>query len=80
MEQIAISKFKANCLAVLEQVRKTRQPVLVTRFGRPVAQVAPPPVADRPMGWLGALAGTGRIQGDIVSLASGEQDWSASRP
>lgn len=79
MEQIAVSKFKATCLAVLEQVRKTRQPVLVTRFGRPLAQVAPPPVAERPAGWLGALAGTGRIQGDIVSPASGARDWDALR-
>jgi prevent-host-death family protein len=80
MEQIAISKFKANCLAVLERVRKTRQPVLVTRFGRPLAEVAPPPVSERPVGWLGALAGTGRIQGDIVSPATGERDWSGLRP
>ncbi len=79
MEQIAISKFKATCLAVLERVRKTRQPVLVTRFGRPIAEVAPPPVAERPAGWLGALAGTGRIRGDIVSPAADERDWDALR-
>ncbi|MGO9095084.1 MAG: type II toxin-antitoxin system Phd/YefM family antitoxin [Bryobacteraceae bacterium] len=79
MQQIAVSKFKATCLAVLEQVRKTRQPVLVTRFGRPIAEVAPPPVAERPAGWLGALAGTGRIRGDIVSPAADERDWDALR-
>jgi len=28
MEEIAISKFKATCLAVMERVRRTRQPVL----------------------------------------------------
>jgi len=33
MEEIAISKFKATCLAVLENVRKTGKTVLVTRFG-----------------------------------------------
>lgn len=36
METIAISAFKATCLAVLERVRKTRKPILVTRFGEPV--------------------------------------------
>jgi predicted nucleic acid-binding protein len=30
MEEIAISKFKATCLSVLEQVRKTKKPILVT--------------------------------------------------
>ena len=39
MEEIAISKFKATCLAVMERVRRTRQPVLVTRFGEPVAEI-----------------------------------------
>jgi len=31
MEEIAISKFKATCLAVLERVRLTNQPIRVTR-------------------------------------------------
>jgi prevent-host-death family protein len=79
MEEIAISKFKATCLAVLEKVRKTKKPVLVTRFGKPVAQVAPPSIPQRRAGWLGALAGSGRVVGDIVSPAVGDQDWEALR-
>ncbi len=31
-ETMAISKFKATCLAVLERVRRTGRPVVVTRF------------------------------------------------
>ena len=77
MEQMAISKFKATCLSVLERVRKTKRPVLVTRFGEPVAEVVPPTVPPRRAGWLGAMAGTGRIDGDIVSPASDERDWEA---
>jgi antitoxin (DNA-binding transcriptional repressor) of toxin-antitoxin stability system len=42
MEEIAISKFKATCLAVLENVRKTGKAILVTRFGEPMAEVVPP--------------------------------------
>jgi prevent-host-death family protein len=79
MEQIAVSKFKATCLSVLERVRKTRKPVLVTRFGVPVAEVVPPSTPERPAGWLGAMAGTGRTVGDIVSPASEERDWEALR-
>lgn len=77
MEQIAISKFKATCLAVLERVRRTRRPVLVTRFGEPVAEVVPPRVAKKPTRWIGSLAHTGRISGDIVAPASDERDWEA---
>jgi prevent-host-death family protein len=79
MEQIAISKFKATCLAVLERVNRTRQPVLVTRFGVPVAEIVPPPPPERPASWLGRMAGTGRIAGDIIAPASDEEDWDALR-
>ena len=75
MREIAISKFKATCLEVLERVRKTRKPVLVTRFGKPIAEVQPAS-APKPTGdWLGSLAGTAKIRGDIVSPASDAEDW-----
>jgi prevent-host-death family protein len=77
MEEIAISKFKATCLEVLERVRRTRKPVLVTRFGEPVAEVTPPSNTKRKGDWLGAMAGTARIKGDIVSPASDANDWEA---
>jgi prevent-host-death family protein len=76
MEEIAISKFKATCLGVLERVRRTGTPVLVTRFGEPVAEVVPAPTPKRRATWLGAMAGTGSIAGDIVSPVA-EDDWEA---
>lgn len=75
MEEIAISKFKATCLAVLERVRKTGKPVLVTRFGQPVAQLVPPSAKEKPTRDLGTLRGTARIAGDIVSPSGDEDDW-----
>lgn len=75
MEEIAISKFKATCLAVIERVRKTRKPIRVTKFGKPVAEVVPPSPESGEKAWLGAMAGTGKIAGDIVSPASEEKDW-----
>jgi prevent-host-death family protein len=75
MEEIAISKFKATCLAILERVRKTRRPVRVTRFGKPVAEVVPPGVPAPQRKWVGSLSHTGRIKGDIVSPAADEKDW-----
>lgn len=79
MEEIAISKFKATCLAILERVRKTRRPVRVTRFGKPVADVVPPSVPASPRKWVGSLSHTGRIKGDIVSPAADEKDWEVLR-
>lgn len=57
-KEIAISKFKATCLAVMEEVRKTGQPVRVTRFGKPVADIVPPAPAENDGSWLGRMAGT----------------------
>ncbi len=79
MEEIAISRFKATCLAVMERVRRTRKPVLVTRFGEPVAEIVPPSPPPRPEGWLGCLADTAEITGDIVTPAGDAEDWEAIR-
>jgi prevent-host-death family protein len=65
MEKIPISRFKATCSEILENVRRTKKPVLITRFGKPVAEVVPPPPASKPEDWLGSLAGTARIVGDL---------------
>ncbi len=78
MEEIAISKFKAGCLRILEEVRKTGKPIRITRFGKPVAEVVPAS-PEKQDNWLGCMVGTGRITGDIISPASDESDWEALR-
>ncbi len=78
MDEIAISKFKAGCLRILEEVRKTGKPIRITRFGKPVAEVVPASPEKRG-NWLGCMVGTGRITGDIISPASDESDWEALR-
>ncbi len=79
MEQLAISKFKATCLAVLDRVNRTGQPVLITRFGKPVAEVGPPSPPERPERWLGCMRSPLRINGDIVSPALDEKEWEVLR-
>jgi prevent-host-death family protein len=78
MEQIAISKFKATCLAVLERVNKTGEPILVTRFGKPVATIMPPGIAHHAPRF-GTGIGSAEILGDIVGSISDESDWEAAQ-
>jgi prevent-host-death family protein len=79
MKEVAISEFKAKCLGLLEQVRKTRQPIRVTRHGKPVADVIPPaPVVNR-AAWIGSMKGSVEILGDIVSPANDEDEWEVLR-
>jgi prevent-host-death family protein len=42
-ETISISKFKATCLRLLDNVNKTGKSIIVTRNGEPIALVTPPP-------------------------------------
>ncbi|MGA2696350.1 MAG: type II toxin-antitoxin system Phd/YefM family antitoxin [Terriglobales bacterium] len=77
MKEIAISEFKAKCLGILEEVRKTRKPIRVTRFGKPVAEVLPPSPEKSKKSWLGCMAGTAEILGDIVGPTGSLEDWDA---
>ena len=79
MNEIAISKFKATCLQVLERVRTTKQPIRVTRFGKPVADIVPPQEQEATKRRLGTMRGSGRILGDIVGPIGDESDWEAAR-
>lgn len=77
METMPISKFKATCLAVLERVRKTGRPLLVTKRGIPVAQIVPPPRPEHPNDdAFGSMAeGTAEL-GDILEPLPAD-DWEA---
>ena len=77
MEEIAISEFKAKCLAVVERVRRTRTPVRITRFGRPVAEVVPISRARDSIEWLGSLSEMMTIHDDVVSPVIQESDLEA---
>ena len=79
-QTIPISQFKATCLAVLEQVRRTGAPIVVTRRGEPIAEVIPPSLAGAGESWLGAMRDTAAIVGDLVSPAADAEVWDVLRP
>jgi antitoxin (DNA-binding transcriptional repressor) of toxin-antitoxin stability system len=72
---MAISKFKATCLAALERVRRTGQPLRVTRFGKPIADILPPAPEPTSGDWLGSMQGTLEIKGDIVAPVGEPPSW-----
>jgi prevent-host-death family protein len=78
MQEIAISEFKAKCLALLEEVHKTKQPIRITRHGKPIAEVVPSSPA-RKRRKLGSMAGTVKILGDIVSPVIDLDEFEANR-
>jgi len=64
---IAISEFKAKCLALLEEVNKTKVPLRVTRRGKAIADVVPAAPEREERNWLGSMSGSIEITGDTVS-------------
>ncbi len=73
MKEITISEFRTRCYAILERVRKTRQRVRVTRYGKPLAEIGPPTL--RKSRRLGRMVGTGRITSDIVGPTGSLDEW-----
>jgi len=80
METVPVSTFKATCLALLEKVRRTGRPILVTRRGKPLAEIVPPRTPPPRESWLGCMAGSVTIVGDIVQPVAEEKDWEALDP
>ena len=71
-------QFKARCLRVMEEVKKYRTPVVITKKGRAVAKLVP---ADTPAADVfGCMAGTARILGDVEAPVLGAGAWEAIGP
>lgn len=70
---IPAAVFKAECLRLMDEVARTGQPVVITKHGKPVAQLVPVPAAPRSL--FGYMRNTVAIKGDIVAPSGGS--WSA---
>jgi prevent-host-death family protein len=78
MRVIPAGEFKARCLRVMEEVKKYRTPVVITKKGRPVAKLVP---VDTPAASVfGCMAGTARIAGDIEAPVIPAEAWDAVGP
>ena len=77
MKTMPAGEFKARCLKVMDEVRRGRQPVVITKKGVPVAKLVPvdEPTADV----FGCMAGTAEIKGDVESPVLAPRAWKAGR-
>ena len=65
MESIKASEFKAKCLALMDQVARSGKPLLITKNGKPVAELQPH-IANRPRTPFGLHKDILTIKGDIL--------------
>ncbi|MBI5197328.1 MAG: type II toxin-antitoxin system Phd/YefM family antitoxin [Nitrospirae bacterium] len=65
MKVIGAGKFKAQCLALLDEVALEHETIVVTKHGKPVAKVTP--VAEREKDLMDQLKGSILREKDLVS-------------
>jgi prevent-host-death family protein len=73
MKTIAAGEFKTRCLALMEDVRSKREPLVITKRGKPIAKLVP--VEDKKDDFIGRLEGVFKVVGDIESPIDG---WESS--
>ena len=76
MKSIAATQFKAQCLALLDEVGRTGEVITITKRGQPVARLVGP-VVQGTTSPQATLKGTVRFIGDIVDPPLPSTDWEA---
>ncbi|MGA8272302.1 MAG: type II toxin-antitoxin system Phd/YefM family antitoxin [Candidatus Sulfotelmatobacter sp.] len=64
MKQIAAGEFKAQCLAIMDQVSQSGEPVVITKHGKPVVKLIP--AENKADDIFDYMAGRAKVVGDIV--------------
>jgi len=63
-EFMKAEKFKTQCLKVIDQVRKTKRCIVITKRNIPIAQLVP--IEEKETNLFGKMKGTARVLGDII--------------
>lgn len=72
-EEVPATAFKDACLQLIERVQQTREEIVVTKHGRPVAKLVAFEQGKAPL--FGYLSGSVTIHGDIVAPL--DEAWDA---
>ena len=71
--EVPAAVFKDTCLQLIDRVAQSRQEIVVTKHGRPVARLVP--FDPEATSLFGCLAGTATERGDIVAPIG--ESWDA---
>lgn len=72
-EKMKAGKFKAECLKVMERVRRTRKKIIITKRNIPIAKLVP--IEEGEEHFFGKLKGTVRFKGDVINPI--DETWDA---
>ena len=72
---IPAGEFKAKCLKLLDKVAQDRQPLIITKRGKPVAEIRP--ISEERKPFVGSMKGSVVWMGDIISPI--DVEWEAMK-
>ena len=75
MKTIPAGKFKAQCLAIMDEVQAKHQAVVITKRGKPVAKLVPVEKEKDDIFGFFKSKGKVEIKGDIVAPAFTPEEW-----
>ena len=73
MRTIPAGQFKQTCLQLLDEVAETRESIVVTKRGRPVAELVPLPRTGA-RAWIGGMERRGSV-GELADYQLDAADW-----
>src|SRR5215213_4463183 len=73
--KINAAAFKARCLALIDEVAESGEPITITKRGKAKVQIVA--VREKPKTLIGATKGTFKVLGDIVGPIV--EDWDEER-
>ena len=77
-KSVTATRFKAECLKLIETMNRDGQPIVVTRHGKPVARLTPAAEEKRPS-IIGSMRGTVLRYDDPFEPAIAPEEWDAMR-
>jgi prevent-host-death family protein len=77
MKEIRAGIFKSRCLAIMDKVQTTGEPVIITRRGIPVVKIMPVQAAEEDI--FGFMAGKLKVVGDIESPMLPLKHWNVTK-
>lgn len=78
--KVTATDFKAKCLALIDEMNRTKVPIIVTNRGKPVAEMRPAPSVDTTQSFIGYMKGTVvYYDDDLISPVIDPEEWEAMR-
>jgi prevent-host-death family protein len=76
---VPLPELQVSCTGLLDHVQRSRQVLVVTHHGEPIAAIVPIESKRTNRSWIGSMIGSAIFSSDLLSPASDAGDWDVLR-